>query len=278
MSVQIQLRNGTASQWTSANPVLAAGEVGVETDTKKLKVGNGSTVWNSLTYISIAWQGVYSGSTQYYPNDIVSYSGSTYICTAASLGNLPTNASYWSILAASGSGNVTGPVSSTIGNIPLFGTSNGAILIDGSKAAPAGVIVGTTDTQSLTNKTLVSPTITNATETNPTFTNYTETRYSATVLSNAITLDLANGTFQTITTMVGTNTVTLPSPSSGKSLTVQVVYASTPTGLTFTSPSGSLKYPGSTTPTPTLTNTKNDFYTFISDGTNWYGIQSGANF
>jgi hypothetical protein len=273
MSVQIQLRNGTASQWTSANPVLAAGEVGVETDTKKLKVGNGSTVWNSLTYISIAWQGVYSGSTQYYPNDIVTYSGSTYICTAASLGNLPTNASYWSILAAVGSGNVTGPVSSTIGNIPLFGTSNGAILIDGSKAAPAGVIVGTTDAQSLTNKTLVTPSLTN-----PTITNFTETRHTATVTANAITLDLTNGTFQTITTMAGANAITLPTPASGKSLTVQVVYASTPTTMTFSSPSGSLKYPGGTTPTPTLTNTKIDFYAFLSDGTNWYGTQSGANF
>jgi hypothetical protein len=43
-------RNGTAAAWTSANPVLAAGEVGVETDTSKQKVGNGSTAWTSLAY------------------------------------------------------------------------------------------------------------------------------------------------------------------------------------------------------------------------------------
>jgi hypothetical protein len=114
--------------------------------------------------------------------------------------------------------------------------------------------------------------------TNPTFTNYTETRYAATVTSNAITLDLANGTFQTITTMVGANAITLPAVGSGKSLTVQILYASTPTTLTFASPSGSLKYPNGTTPTPTLTNTKYDFYSFVSDGTNWYGVQTGANF
>lgn len=47
---QIQLRRGTAAQWTSANPVLAAGEMGVETDTGKAKIGNGSTAWNSLAY------------------------------------------------------------------------------------------------------------------------------------------------------------------------------------------------------------------------------------
>jgi len=47
---QIQLRRGTAAQWVSANPVLAAGEQGYETDTGKLKIGNGSTAWNSLSY------------------------------------------------------------------------------------------------------------------------------------------------------------------------------------------------------------------------------------
>lgn len=49
---QIQVRRGTASQWTSANPTLAAGEFGFETDTNKLKCGNGVTVWNSLAYLN----------------------------------------------------------------------------------------------------------------------------------------------------------------------------------------------------------------------------------
>ena len=47
---QIQVRRGTASQWTSTNPTLAAGEWGYETDTGKVKIGNGSTAWNSLAY------------------------------------------------------------------------------------------------------------------------------------------------------------------------------------------------------------------------------------
>jgi len=50
MPVQIQLRNGTAAQWTAANPTLAAGEVGIESDTKKQKFGDGTTAWNSLAY------------------------------------------------------------------------------------------------------------------------------------------------------------------------------------------------------------------------------------
>ena len=51
-TVRIQLRRGTASQWTSANPVVAAGEVGFESDTRKMKVGDGTTAWTSLDYIA----------------------------------------------------------------------------------------------------------------------------------------------------------------------------------------------------------------------------------
>jgi hypothetical protein len=48
----IQWRKGTASQWTTANPVLAVGEPGFETDTGKFKVGDGATAWTSLAYAS----------------------------------------------------------------------------------------------------------------------------------------------------------------------------------------------------------------------------------
>jgi hypothetical protein len=47
---QIQIRRGTAAQWTSANPTLAAGEFGYESDTGKFKIGSGSTAWTSLSY------------------------------------------------------------------------------------------------------------------------------------------------------------------------------------------------------------------------------------
>ena len=53
MAVNILIRRGTASEWTSANPILLEGEVGVETDSKKLKVGDGLTVWASLPYITL---------------------------------------------------------------------------------------------------------------------------------------------------------------------------------------------------------------------------------
>ncbi len=48
----MQQRRGTASQWTAANPTLAAGEIGFETDTNKFKIGNGSSNWTALSYFS----------------------------------------------------------------------------------------------------------------------------------------------------------------------------------------------------------------------------------
>lgn len=53
MAVNILLRRGTAAEWTASNPILLEGEVGVETDSKKLKVGDGLTVWASLPYITL---------------------------------------------------------------------------------------------------------------------------------------------------------------------------------------------------------------------------------
>ena len=50
MADRIQIRRDTASDWTSINPTLTSGELGFETDTGKLKVGDGSTAWTSLAY------------------------------------------------------------------------------------------------------------------------------------------------------------------------------------------------------------------------------------
>ena len=50
----MQQRRGTAAQWTAANPILAAGEIGFETDTSKFKMGNGSSTWSALQYFANA--------------------------------------------------------------------------------------------------------------------------------------------------------------------------------------------------------------------------------
>lgn len=46
----IKLRGDTAANWTSEDPTLSAREVGLETDTKRFKVGDGATAWTSLAY------------------------------------------------------------------------------------------------------------------------------------------------------------------------------------------------------------------------------------
>ena len=46
----MQQRRGTASQWTTANPILAAGEIGFETDTNQFKMGDGTNTWANLSY------------------------------------------------------------------------------------------------------------------------------------------------------------------------------------------------------------------------------------
>ena len=50
MSTTIKLKRSNSANWRSKNPILAAGEPGVETDTGQIKVGDGSTPWNSLPY------------------------------------------------------------------------------------------------------------------------------------------------------------------------------------------------------------------------------------
>jgi hypothetical protein len=50
MATIIQSRNDTAANWNNINPILAQGEIGIENDTNKQKVGDGVTVWNSLVY------------------------------------------------------------------------------------------------------------------------------------------------------------------------------------------------------------------------------------
>ncbi len=59
MADVIQIRRDTASAWTSANPTLASGELGLETDTDKVKVGDASTAWTSLGYF---WVPLTSGN------------------------------------------------------------------------------------------------------------------------------------------------------------------------------------------------------------------------
>ena len=51
INTRIQLRNDLAATWNSKNPVLNKGEIGIEIDTRKMKVGDGTTAWRTLSYM-----------------------------------------------------------------------------------------------------------------------------------------------------------------------------------------------------------------------------------
>ena len=129
--------------------------------------------------------------------------------------------------------------------------------------APSGTIVGTTDTQTLSAKTL----------TNPTVTNYVETPYSANS-STAITLDLTNGTVQIIT-LTGNATITMPTATSGKSF---IMYLKQDATGSRTVTWSTVKWAGGTAPTITSTASRLDLLSFFADGTNWYGAVISQNY
>jgi hypothetical protein len=58
----LQHKRGTAAIMAANNPVLAAGEIGIETDTNRLKFGDGTTAWNSLAYDGINASHLTSGT------------------------------------------------------------------------------------------------------------------------------------------------------------------------------------------------------------------------
>lgn len=109
--------------------------------------------------------------------------------------------------------------------------------------------------------------------TNPTVTNYTETAYTANS-STAITLALTNGTVQIIT-LTGNATITMPTAAAGKSFILLLRQDATGSRTVTWS---TVNWPSGTAPTITATASKQDIYSFFSDGTSWYGITAGQNY
>jgi hypothetical protein len=117
MAVQLQFRRGTASEWTIANPILAEGELGLELDSNKFKLGNGITRWNSLLYTSTFNVTKDISSDITYPTFVsgvgvisagISTGGLVYKQTSSSLGIGTTNPT--SKLWVDGGGYFTGVV------------------------------------------------------------------------------------------------------------------------------------------------------------------------
>ena len=139
MAVQIQMRRDTASNWTTNDPTLAAGEWGLETDTSKFKIGNGSTTWDNLAYSSL-------------PSNVLSLAG------GAMTGAITTNSTFDGVDIATRDAVLTSTTTTANAALPKAGgTLSGAVvaadqiiqrpvLKDIGETAVANATSGSTDT------------------------------------------------------------------------------------------------------------------------------------
>ena len=130
VQTQFQFRRGTAAQWTSANPTLAAGEMGFETDTGFAKIGNGSTAWNSLSY---AIQG----------GDISGVTAGTGLSGGGTSGSVTLSIDS-TVATLSGSQTLTNKTisgsSNTLSNIGNNSLTNSSITINGATVSLGGTV------------------------------------------------------------------------------------------------------------------------------------------
>lgn len=138
MATKIQVRRDTAANWTANNPVLSSGEIGFVTDENKMKLGNGSTAWNSLSYLQGAESGVTSLVGTANEVEVSASSGAVTI-------SLPSTIN----------ANTTGTAASltTARTIALSGDISGSASFDGSASVnittaiqPNSVVLGTDTT------------------------------------------------------------------------------------------------------------------------------------
>ena len=93
-SYRLAVRHDTAANWTSADPVLAQGEFGYETDTGKIKIGDSATSWASLSYfadeISNDYVDSHLNTDSASTGDFLSWDGSDYVWTVPNSGGAQT--------------------------------------------------------------------------------------------------------------------------------------------------------------------------------------------
>ena len=126
MATKIQLRRDTAADWTSANPTLAAGEFGYESDTTKFKIGDGSTAWNSLAYKTGEGIKVVADDSA---TITVAEAGTLYVQGG---NNVTTSTDSAGVLTINATGEVTGSSTTTFTNktFDAEGTGNALSNVD----------------------------------------------------------------------------------------------------------------------------------------------------
>lgn len=132
LKVKIVLRNDTKTNWENENPVLLKGEIGVESDSTKFKIGDGSTAWNELDYFMGDIAEVLAGYL-----DKTTYAGTKagYVAKAETADKLTTPVTINGV-SFDGSQNITVADDT---KIPLTqkGAANGVATLDANGQVPS---------------------------------------------------------------------------------------------------------------------------------------------
>ena len=168
-------------------------------------------------------------------------------------------------------GDIVDIIAIIVGNVGVAAYPGAGIAVSTGSAwttsltAPTGALVGTTDSQTLTSKTIEAGTFTNG---------YTEETVTANT-GTAYTIDLANGSVQ-ILTLTGNVTYTFPTATAGRSFLL--IEKQDATGSRTVTWPAAVKWPSGTAPTITSTASRSDLFGFTADGTNWIGRVVGQNY
>ena len=282
MAKQVQLRGGTTSQHSSFTGV--AREVTVDTDKDTIVVHDGSTAGGvplakaselpTLTSLSVTataaelniLDGVTSTAAELNILDGVTSTAAELNYTDGVTSAIQTQLDTKLSSVADNSVTLAKMASGTDGNLITYDASGD----------PAYVTTGTSGQVLTSGGTGVAPTFqtvdadTAKTDTAQAFTEdqtFEAITETVTAKSAGFTPDLSND--GTLYSCSGTMTITMPTAESGKSFTI--IHA-TATSITW---AGTIKWNGGSAPTA---GSGIDIYVFVSDGTNWYGMQSGTGF
>jgi len=273
MASIIQIRRDTASNWSSANPTLAQGELGLETDTLKVKAGTGSANWASLSYLIDT--GGYVTAT---------YSGNVAITGSLAGDNIKLDGN--AISSTNTNGNIQLFPNGT-GYTELYGNTNAGTIRFNCENNSHGVTVqgpahsaAATYTVKLPNTlglTQASGLVTSDANGVVSFDNGTiEESTTITSSSNAATLNLRDGnSFLHDLTENVTYTFSNPAASGKLSMfTLKIIQDSSARTITWPS---SVDWAAATAPTLSAGNNNVDVFVFftIDGGTTYYGFTAG---